>query len=201
VGEVEFANQAHAVHSRDQPAFRTRPRRRRVSRLLRRFWRARVWTCCSAGCVRRSLQASRAAICAGCGCWRQVRFSLAHLSTYTFSLSPIPPQHVHFYERYVPYNSVTGKADHAAVSADGSVYTNPAAMVRAQARSPVPSPMLVPVTRPAAPPRPMRPQPVTHSLTPSRFHPSHRVNPLSPVTPGHHRDGRKRRPRGREQLC
>jgi hypothetical protein len=33
--------------------------------------------------------------------------------------------HVHYYNRYLPYDSVTNQTDNAAVSADGSVYTKP----------------------------------------------------------------------------
>jgi len=37
--------------------------------------------------------------------------------------------HVHFYDRRIPYDSVTGQSDNASVSADGSTYTNPKYMV------------------------------------------------------------------------
>ena len=33
--------------------------------------------------------------------------------------------HVHYYHRFMPYDSVAKVADSAAVSADGAVYTNP----------------------------------------------------------------------------
>jgi hypothetical protein len=33
--------------------------------------------------------------------------------------------HVHYYNRYMPYDSVTGDVDTASVSADGATYTNP----------------------------------------------------------------------------
>jgi hypothetical protein len=36
--------------------------------------------------------------------------------------------HVHYYNRYVPYNAVTGQADRASVSSDGRTYSNPAYM-------------------------------------------------------------------------
>jgi hypothetical protein len=37
--------------------------------------------------------------------------------------------HVHYYNRYMPYDSVTGDVDTASVSADGSTYTNPKYMI------------------------------------------------------------------------
>ena len=37
--------------------------------------------------------------------------------------------HVHLYNRYLPYDAVTGQTDTAAANADGSVYTNPKYMV------------------------------------------------------------------------
>ena len=37
--------------------------------------------------------------------------------------------HVHYYNRYLPYNSVTSTVDNNAANADGSVYTNPKYMV------------------------------------------------------------------------
>lgn len=37
--------------------------------------------------------------------------------------------HVHYYNRYRPYDAVTGDIDNAAVSADGRTYTNPKYMV------------------------------------------------------------------------
>ena len=33
--------------------------------------------------------------------------------------------HVHYYNRYLPYDSVTKETDKASVSADGATYTNP----------------------------------------------------------------------------
>jgi len=37
--------------------------------------------------------------------------------------------HVHYYNRYLPYDAVSGQTDNASVSPDGSVYTNPKYMV------------------------------------------------------------------------
>jgi hypothetical protein len=37
--------------------------------------------------------------------------------------------HVHYYNRYAPYDPMTGDVDTAAVSADGATYTNPKYMV------------------------------------------------------------------------
>lgn len=37
---------------------------------------------------------------------------------------------MHYYNRYMPYDSVTKATDKASVSADGHTYTNPKYMVR-----------------------------------------------------------------------
>lgn len=52
---------------------------------------------------------------------------------YLFPRSPISPglgcSHVHYYNRYMPYDAVTGDVDTASISADGSVYSSPKYMV------------------------------------------------------------------------